>query len=216
MVKRVGRPRSTEKVGRVFGRLRVVAPTRKDDKPAWKCICSCGAEHVVKNCDLKSTKSCGCLRVELGKARATHGMLKTPTYQAWHSMKQRCLNPNNKAWKNYGGRGITVCKRWKDSFEAFYADMGECPDGMSFDRIDNQKGYAPNNCRWTTSKAQARNRRSNANFILNKKQYSLVELSELSGLSVQVLSWRIYKMGMTVDKAVRTPLLRNRRQNKGF
>ena len=211
MANRVGRPRDTTKVGKLFGRLLVLAPVYKDGVPAWECKCSCGNRHTVKNVDLKNTKSCGCFRRDLGRANKVHGMHGTPTYEAWHAMKQRCLNPNHKAWKNYGGRGITVCRKWANSFEAFLLDMGERPDGASLDRIDNAKGYRPSNCRWSTAVEQARNRRTNKVFIVAKKRMTLAEISEHCGLSVQALSWRIYKIGMSAEEAMRTPLLRKRK-----
>lgn len=212
MVKRVGRPRSTEKIGAKFGRLTVLEAAYKDQLPAWKCLCECGTEHVVKDRDLRGTKSCGCLRVDMGKANKTHGMLGTKTYDAWHGMKQRCFNPANKAWKNYGGRGITVCDRWKDSFEFFLQDMGESPVGKSLDRIDNSKGYSPENCRWADNQTQARNKRSNVRFDIGDGPMTLSEIAERSGLSVQVLSWRIYKMGMSPKEACETPPLRRRKK----
>jgi hypothetical protein len=212
MVKRVGRPRSLEKVGRVFGRLTITAPVYKDGAPAWECLCACGTQHVVKDADIRNTKSCGCLRVDKGKARATHGRTKTKTYEVWHAMKQRCLNPKNRAWVNYGGRGIAVCPAWVASFETFLADMGERPAGYSLERIDNNKGYSPDNCVWASAREQANNRRSNALFEVGGVQMTLTELSALAGLSIQTLSWRIYRLGMTASEAVNTPRMRKRKE----
>lgn len=86
-----------------------------------------------------------------------HGMVGTPTYVSWYAMKQRCLNPNNKSFKGYGERGITICHQWRDSFPTFLADMGERPPGYSLDRVDNSKGYEPDNCRWATPHEQRMN-----------------------------------------------------------
>lgn len=99
-------------------------------------------------------------RAKVAEARTTHGMTGTRTYRSWESMKRRCLNPNERAFPNYGGRGITVCERWLASFENFFADMGECPPGLTLDRRNNDGNYEPGNCRWATYSEQARNRRS--------------------------------------------------------
>lgn len=108
-----------------------------------------------------NTTSCGCRQKEVARAQATHGSSRvgkrTPEYNAWVSMKQRCINPNNPRYKNYGGRGITVCKRWFNSFPNFLKDMGEKPDGLSIDRINNDKNYCKSNCRWANAKDQGLN-----------------------------------------------------------
>ena len=135
---------------------------------AWLCQCDCGKQIVVIGSDLRKnhTKSCGCLRNELSTERCSkHGKKGTRLYVVWKAMNQRCSNPSSTAFKRYGGRGITVCDEWKHDFQAFYdwamangydenAHRGQC----TIDRIDNNKGYSPDNCQWVDMKTQIHNR----------------------------------------------------------
>lgn len=153
--------------GRRFGRLTVLARAANDSagRVVWSCRCDCGARHDVKALNLArgSTKSCGCYRREASAAKVTtHGMTRSPTFNSWMSMRQRCTNPNDPAWRYYGGQGIKVCARW-GSFDNFLADMGERPDGKTLDRWpDNAGNYEPGNCRWATAVEQNANRRQYA------------------------------------------------------
>jgi hypothetical protein len=149
--------------GRRFGRWLVTAYAHGSRLGAyWRCICDCDACRVVNGHELRrgGSKSCGCLQREQASARCkTHGMSKTMEYVCWQQMRARCFNPHHRAFENYGGRGISVCEPWANSFEAFFADMGTRPEGCSLDRIDVNGNYEPGNVRWADSKTQTQNRR---------------------------------------------------------
>jgi hypothetical protein len=152
--------RYSDQIGRTFGQLRLtgIAESRGDGKRLLgNFICSCGNTAVLAIGRVVSgTKQhCGCL-TDRG-AHRTHGMRYSPEYRSWQAIKARCLDPGNKDYPRWGGKGITVCPEWADSFEAFYAHIGPRPAGTSVDRIDNSKGYFPGNVRWATSLQQARN-----------------------------------------------------------
>jgi hypothetical protein len=167
---RGARPRTVAVVtqGESFGRLTAMA-----DESAFRvlCRCVCGVEKSISVYQLRSgrTQSCGCLRKERATAAVvTHGQFRggrrraaSGTYSSWQSMVNRCTNPTNKNFKEYGGRGITVCDRWRgrDGYSNFVEDMGERPDGMSIERVENSSGYEKSNCRWATPLEQAQNRR---------------------------------------------------------
>ena len=130
---------------------------------------------------------------------------KHPLYNSWQAMKVRCLNPNNKKYYRYGGRGITVCDRWMNNFSAFVEDMGERPKGHSLDRIDNDGNYTPENCRWATHKQQCRNRSTNHLLVFNGKTQTLVEWAEELGISIKLIKNR-QNLGWSTEKIFTTPL----------
>ena len=166
-------------MGKTFGRLTVTKRLANDwrGQSVWKCVCVCGNTTTVGGWNLRNglTKSCWCLKketaIKMGAGNVTHGHWKggtpTPEWTIWTAMKNRCLNKRHRQYRNYGGRGITVCKRWM-RFEHFFADMGRRPEGRgrkiatySIERINNNKGYHPKNCKWATAKEQCDNRRRN-------------------------------------------------------
>lgn len=190
--------------GQIFERLTVVSRANtRGAKPRWRCICACGIEKIVAAPNLKNgnVSSCGCWRVE---SKTVHGMTGTKTYYIWAAMVQRCTNPNNKDFIDYGGRGITVCPRWT-RFANFYADMGECPPNYSLDRSDNNKGYSLENCTWVLHKEQMNNTRQNRFLEFRGEKRTLQEWSEMTGLSSRAILRRLQR-GWTTEQALSTPL----------
>ncbi len=183
-------------IGQKFGRLTVLKHqgSDKSGRAIWECKCDCGNRKTVSSKNLRngSTKSCGCYqREQASSANRTHGRGKSPEYGVWSSMIQRCTNPKNKEYHNYGGRGIQVCNRWL-KFDNFISDMGERPSGKhSLDREDNDKGYAPGNCRWATSREQSFNKRTNVWAELPVGVLAVPQIAEKFNIPLSVLYARI-------------------------
>lgn len=198
--------------GRTFGRLTVLsrAENSKGGKPRWLCRCQCGNECIVHSSSLVSgnTKSCGCLRNEKSRSRAmTHGMSKSPLFAVWCAMIGRCENQNNKSYPNYGGRGISVCKEWHDSSTFFeWALNNGYSHGLTIERIDVDKGYEPDNCKWVSRKQQARNKTNNVMIEIDGTSKCLPEWCEEYGVNYYTVYQRIKKLGWEPKKALTTPL----------
>lgn len=208
--------RKGDLAGRVFTRLTVITFAGRDrrGKLVWECRCECGKTVIVRRDHLTSGnhRSCGCLARELFVARiTTHGATggrsgkRTPEYIAWNAMIQRCTNPSNPGWVNYGGRGITVCERWW-SYENFIADMGDRPGrGYELERKDNSKGYSFENCEWATRKTQARNTRRNVLLTLDGVTMCVADWSTQSGIPYKAIEKRL-AMGWSVEDALTKPV----------
>ena len=185
-----------------FGRLTTGTETKYERLLTWwLCKCDCGNSIWVRGSYLKRglTKSCGCLQKEMAsKSNKTHAKTGSVEYASWQSAKGRCFNPLNHAYARYGGRGITMCERWKKSFANFFKDMGPRPPATSLDRIDNDGDYNPNNCRWATREEQAGNKR---NSIIVPDGRCLRRFSIESGLSYKLIHKKL-KKGMSLDGAI--------------
>lgn len=166
------------------------------------CKCDCGTIKSLCFSGLQSghDKSCGCLRKEI---MTKHGMRYTKQYKKWRNMKTRCLSKSIKDYKYYKEKGIRVCSRWEKSFENFWEDMKTgYRDGLEIDRIDNNKGYFKENCRWVTKKQQASNKTSNIQVTINGQKSSLTELAEIFGLKYSILWRRLYRYNLPLGKAL--------------
>lgn len=186
----------TDIKGERFGRLVVVKYVGKvENRLSWECLCDCGNTKTVfaNNLRVGHTTSCGCRQRELAsKRQTTHGATGTPEFEAWCSIHKRCNNPSNRAFASYGGRGISVCSRWS-SFDNFLFDMGNKPTSLhSIDRINNDLGYAPDNCRWATYTTQNRNKRSNRILIIHGISKCVSDWAELSPVNAIAIFARLY------------------------
>jgi hypothetical protein len=186
--------------GQKFGKLTVVekAGNNKQGKQMWVCKCDCGKikSKPALTYELKSgkVKSCGCLYFESNKERnKTHGLTHSRLYQVWQGVISRCYYIKNAAFKNYGGRGITVCEEWRNSFESFYewAMSHGYSDELTLDRINVNGNYCPKNCRWVSMKEQQNNRRNNKIVSYKNKEYTIAQLAEKLNLSSETLRWRL-------------------------
>lgn len=184
----------------------------------FRCRCECGTTRVVPLHHLRSgdSRSCGCLASDVTARRnQTHGAATrgaaSPEYRTWVGIRKRCLNPKDKLYPYYGGRGIEMCERWQESFEVFRDDLldeiGAHPGRrMSLDRIDNNRGYEPGNVRWATQKEQMRNTRANRVITHAGVTLPLIEWAEFSGVPYKVLHDRFHKHGWDFERSITQPV----------
>lgn len=217
-------PKFDDLTGKRFGRYTVLSrgPSHNGHSH-WVCRCDCGAMKTVRAQNLKEsgTVSCGCSHKEALRERcisqATHGYARkakrAPAYIVWMNMIQRCTNPNNGAYHNYGARGIGVSDRWR-SFLLFLEDMGEPPRGKTIDRIDVNLGYEPGNCRWATQKEQMNNVRYNRIIEFRGKRLTMQQWADKTGISVATLRSRIVTNNWPIEEALTQPVSAVRLKNR--
>jgi hypothetical protein len=192
--------------GQRFGRLLVLGMAEPRTFQNWcRVRCDCGTEKEVSQSNLRNghTGSCGCAgRERIGALHRTHGMTETSEYGIWNMMKQRCANPNVPTFKRYGGRGISVCDVWRDSFEAFYRDMGPRPTAFhSIDRIDNDGNYCPENCRWATQPEQGLNTSKNRRVSYRGEALTVGEWARRASVKRLTLHQRLAR-GWPIENAI--------------
>lgn len=195
-----------EVIGKRFGRLTVICRNGNSSNSSkmYLCKCDCGKSKNVIGVYLLDgrTKSCGCLNSELVIKRSkTHGKTKTRLFSIWQNAITRCTNKNCYEYKNYGGRGITICDEWKNDFMSFYnwAMANGYSDKLTIDRIDNNKGYSPENCRWTDNKTQSRNRTDNHFYTYKGETKTIAEWAEIKNMNYKKL-WKRIKHNWAEDK----------------
>lgn len=200
-------------IGSRFGTLTVIGH-EIGSKVYYRVRCDCGVEKTVKQKQsLIKSKSCGCLTKKIISAsRTRHGMTDTPTWKSWRSMHERCYLRAHKSFVDYGGRGIVVCDSWH-RFENFFADMGERPNGMQLDRVDNNGNYEPGNCRWATPRQNCNNRRSCHVVSYQGEELTMSQWARRLDIAVDTLAWRL--KNWSVDDALSRPL-KEQINNRGF
>lgn len=193
--------------GKRYGKLLVrYYVGKRGGQPYWLCQCDCGQYTVVYAGSLRrgATNSCGCLAQECAKSRGTHRMTGTAEYCTWTRIIQRCTDTKYHGYHKYGGRGISICGRWRQSFEAFLEDIGPRPTPKhSIDRIDNDGNYEPGNCRWATAREQANNRRTNRLLTVDGETWTVAQWAERTGLPDHVIRTRLHR-GWTPRRAITT------------
>lgn len=195
--------------GQKFGRLLVLEQIKNSKRTSWKCQCSCGNIVPISTNSLrtKGTKSCGCLHNKLLSERnTTHGMAHSPEYRIWSHMIGRCHNSADQAFKNYGGRGITVCNKWRNDFMAFFNYAGKRPSPkLSIDRIDNNFGYKPGNVKWSNRTEQQNNTRVNHLITINGITKNITQWAKFVGIRSRTIHNRL-RYGWSNEKAILEPV----------
>lgn len=192
--------------GQQFGKLSVLERSgrNKHKQTMWLCACECGKQITTTSGSLVSgaAKSCGCSR---GEANKTHGLSGTALHHTWANIIQRCENPNNSAFKNYGGRGISICDEWRYDFQTFYgwAIANGYRDGLTIERIDVNGNYDPSNCCWATRKEQGFNRRNNHRITYNEKTQTMRQWADELELDYDVIAKRINVLHWSVEDALK-------------
>lgn len=193
--------------GDTFGRLivlNILNRRAKNGGVICECLCSCGnVKNIVAGALRRGdTVSCGCMTIEnatnLGKASKKHGKSSTREYNIWVGIKSRCYNQNNPSYRDYGARGILMDIKWRNDFQAFLDDMGECPQGFMIDRVDVNSGYTKGNCRWVSSSESSENKRNSRLISINGKTVSLEKAAKLLGKPATTLRYR-YSRGLSID-----------------
>ena len=201
-------PANGLEAGQVFSSWTVLSfAERRKGRDYYNCRCACSKVKEVSRRALVGGNSSSC-----GKYCARKGlrMKAHPLYSCWAGMRSRCYNPAVDGYENYGGRGITICKEWRDDLYQFAADMGPRPAKNSIDRRDNDGDYCPENCRWATAVTQSNNRRSNRYFTIDGESKTLADWARVSGVKIATVNGRVNKQKWTIEKALSEPVRANR------
>lgn len=195
------------KPGGVFGRLTMLGISEKTG--VFLCVCGNVRRILISSVKSGNTKSCGCLQRDearrIGRSvNKSHGMTNTREYSTWQGMRERCNDPSNKSYKDYGARGIAVCDQWS-SFEQFFKDMGKKPAGCSIDRRDNNGPYSKDNCYWATPKEQTRNRRNSIDIAFQGQIKPLTDWCIQFKCDYSTVHSRLFKHGWTFEQAITIP-----------
>lgn len=200
---------TVEELGKTYGDWTVI----NADGRRWLCRCKCGTERRVVRSDLWSGRStnCGCRRkVTMEAARLSavtkHGMAETTEFRVWTDMRRRCHDPRRPDYKNYGARGIVVCDEWRESFEAFYRDMGPRPEGTTLDRMNNSGPYEKKNCVWATRKVQERNKRTSRIVEVEGRRMTVAEACEVFGIKKATAENRLNRLGWSAQRTFTEPV----------